>query len=281
MAFTKQLFFDKDHHSGSLEYKSVPTLTDNHILATLTANALLHFADFLEVVHLSLGQVIYSPGCNLQHAYFPINSIVSLLCDLENGASSEVASVGNEGVLGEALFMGGETTPHYAVVQSDGYAFKAEAALIREEFNHNGELHHLLLKYTQAFITQISQTAVCNRHHSVEEQVCRWLLMNLDRLKGRELIITQELIAQLLGVRRETVTEAAVNLRREGLIHYKRGHVTVLNRIGLEERACECYQVVKTEFDRLLPYKKTVPQISQDPRYSDAITSQLSHYHAN
>jgi len=258
-----------------------PDLKENHILAALSANELLRIAPYLEVVHLPIGQVLYESGCKLHHAYFPTSAIVSLLYDMENGSSSEIAGVGNEGVLGVALFMGGETMPNYAVVQSDGYAFKLDASIIIKEFNRNGELHHLLLQYTQALLTQISQTAVCNRHHSLDERLCRWLLLTLDRLNGSELTITQELIANILGVRREGVTEAAGNLQQAGLIHYKRGHITVLNRKGLEERVCECYQVVKTEFDRLLPYKKIAPKVSQVPRYADTFTSQPLNYHSN
>jgi CRP-like cAMP-binding protein len=262
MTFSKKLILDNDNNSGNLEYISAPTLKDNQLLAALSANELLHFAHHLEIVHLSLGQVLYSPGCKLHHAYFPTSAIVSLLYDMENGSSAQIAGIGNEGLLGVALFMGGETMPNYAIVQSDGYAFKVDAALIKKEFNRNGELHHLLLKYTQAFITEISQTAVCNRHHSLDQQLCRLLLMTLDRLNGRELNITQELMAHLLGVRREGVTEAAGNLQRAGLIHYIRGHITVLNREGLEERVCECYQVVKAEYDRLLPHASIPPNSS-------------------
>jgi CRP-like cAMP-binding protein len=270
MTLTKKLILDNDNF-GNLEYMSATTLKDNHLLAALSASELLHFAHHLEIVHLQLGEVLYSPGCKLHHAYFPTNSIVSLIIDMENGSSSEIAGIGNEGILGAALFMGGESMPHYAVVQSDGYAFKVDAAVIKKEFNRNGELHHLLLKYTQAFITEISQTAVCNRYHSLDQQLCRLLLMTLDRLNGKQLNITQELMAHLLGVRREGVTEAAGNLQRAGLIHYKRGHITVLNRKGLEERVCECYQVVKTEYDRLLPHTSIPPNISSihSPRHFD------------
>ncbi|MDP1767119.1 MAG: Crp/Fnr family transcriptional regulator [Methylotenera sp.] len=256
-----------------------PSLKDNHLLAALSASELLHFANNLEVVHLPLGQVLYKPGCKLHHAYFPTSSVISLLYDTENGTSAEIAGVGNEGMLGMALIMGGETMPNYAVVQSCGYAFKLDASLIKKEFNRNGELHHLLLKYTQAFITQIAQTAVCNRHHSLDEQLCRWLLLTLDRLNGNELTTTQELIAHLLGVRREGVTEAAGNLQRAGLIHYRRGHITVQNRRGLEERVCECYQLVKTEFERLLPYKTSDSKVSQAQCYPDNVISQLLTYH--
>src|SRR5450830_912891 len=246
-----------------------PKLKDNHLLAALSANELLHIAPYLEVVHLPLGQALYESGCKLHHAYFPTSSVISLLYDMEDGYSSEIAGVGNEGMLGVALFMGGETMLNYAVVQSDGYAFRIDASVIKKEFNRNGEMHHLLLQYTQALITQIAQTAACNRHHSLDEQLCRWLLLSSDRLNGNELTITQELIANMLGVRREGVTEAARNLQQAGLIHYRRGHITVLNRKGLEERVCECYQLVKTEYDRLLPYKKIPPKISRVPRYAN------------
>ncbi|MDO9205730.1 Crp/Fnr family transcriptional regulator [Methylotenera sp.] len=256
-----------------------PSLKDNHLLATLSVSELLHFAHHLEVVHLPLGQVLYRPGCKLHHAYFPTSSVISLLYDTENGSSSEIAGIGNEGMLGVTLITGGETMLNYAVVQSDGYAFKVDAAVIRKEFNRNGQLHHLLLKYTQAFITQISQTAVCNRHHSLDEQLCRWLLMTLDRLNGIELTVTQELIAHLLGVRREGVTVASGNLQRAGLIHYRRGHITVQNRKGLEERVCECYQLVKTEFERLIPYETLDPKVSQAQCYPDNVISQLLNYH--
>lgn len=262
MTLTKKLILDNDNNSGNLEYESAPNLKDNQLLAALSANELLNFAHHLEIVHLSLGQVLYSPGCKLHHAYFPTSAVVSLLYDMENGSSAQIAGIGNEGLLGVALFMGGETMPNYAIVQSDGYAFKVDAAVIKKEFNRNGELHHVLLKYTQAFITEISQTTVCNRYHSLDQQLCRLLLMTLDRLNGRELNITQELMAHLLGVRREGVTEAAGNLQRADLIHYKRGHITVLNRKGLEERVCDCYQVVKTEYDRLLPNTSIPPNSS-------------------
>jgi CRP-like cAMP-binding protein len=222
-----------------------PNLKDNHLLATLPATELFHIAPYLEGVYLQLGQVLYESGCKLHNAYFPTSSVVSLLYDMKDGYSSEIAGVGNEGVLGVALFMGGETMPNYAVVQSDGYAF-----------NSNGKLRHLLLQYAQSLITQIAQTAVCNRHHSLDQQLCRWLLLTFDRLNDNELTFTQESIANILGVRRESVTEAARNLQQAGLIHYSRGHITILNKNGLEERVCECYQVVKTEYERLLPYKK-------------------------
>ncbi len=202
---------------------------------------------------MKLGEAIYESGGRLQHVYFPTTSIVSLLYVMEDGASAEIAIVGNEGVLGIALFMGGETTPSRAVVQSAGYGYRLRAQLLKDEFNRAGPLMHLLLRYTQALITQMAQTAVCNRHHSVEQQLCRWLLLSLDRLSSHELTMTQELIANMLGVRREGVTEAAGKLQVAGLIKYSRGQITVLDRPRLESRACECYEVVKKEVDRLLP----------------------------
>jgi CRP-like cAMP-binding protein len=206
---------------------------------------------------MPLGDVLYESGGQLQHVYFPTTAIVSLHYVMEDGASAEIAGVGNEGVLGISLFMGGNTTPSRAIVQTAGHGYRLKARLMTGEFNRtggrrNGVLHDLLLRYTQALITQMSQTAVCNRHHSVEQQVCRWLLLTLDRLPSNELTITQELIAGMLGVRREGITETAGNLQRSGLISYRRGHITVLDRTGLEKHACECYKVVKKEFHRLL-----------------------------
>ena len=201
---------------------------------------------------MPLGHALYESGSRMQHVYFPTTAIVSLLYVLENGASAEIAIVGNEGIVGISLFMGGETTPSRAVVQSAGFGYRVKAHLLKEEFNRGGPVQRLLLRYTQALITQMTQTAVCNRHHSVEQQLCRWLLLSLDRLSSATLIMTQELIANMLGVRREGVTEAAGNLQRAGLIHYSRGRITVLDRSGLEKAVCECYAVVKLEFDRLL-----------------------------
>ena len=203
---------------------------------------------------MPLGEALYESGGRLQHVYFPTTSIISLLYVMEDGASAEIAVVGNEGILGISLFMGGETTPSRAVVQSAGYGYRLRAQLLKQEFNRAGPVMHLLLRYTQALITQMAQTAVCNRHHSVEQQLCRWLLLSLDRLESDELTMTQELIANMLGVRREGVTEAAGHLQDAGLISYSRGRITVIDRPGLEARTCECYQVVKREFDRLLPY---------------------------
>ena len=203
---------------------------------------------------MELGAVLYEPGVRMRYVYFPTTSIVSLLYVMEDGASAEIAIVGNEGMLGIALFMGGETTPSRAVVQSAGAGFRLRAQLLKEEFSRFGPMLRLLLRYTQALITQMAQTAVCNRHHSVDQQLCRWLLLSLDRLSSNELAMTQELIANMLGVRREGVTEAAGKLQDARLIRYQRGKITVIDRRGLEQRSCECYQVVKREFDRLLPY---------------------------
>ncbi len=239
----------------------------NHLLAALPATAYERLSDHLELVNMPLGNVLYESGDELHHAYFPVNCIISLLYVLENGASTEIAVVGNDGVIGVALFMGGKTMPNRAVVQSAGYAYRLRAPLIQQEFSRNGSLLHLLLRYSQALITQVAQTAVCYRHHSVDQQLCRWLLRILDRLPGNELTMTQELIASMLGVRREGITEAAGKLQRAGLIDYRRGHIRVLDRQGLEARACECYQVVKAEFDRLLPAVPDMPiDIAQSGR---------------
>ena len=226
----------------------------NHLLDALPASDYTRLEPHLEPVPMQLGEVLYEPGARLRHVYFPITSIVSLLYFMEDGASAEIAIVGNEGMLGISLFMGGETTPSHAVVQSAGHGVRLKAQLLKDEFARFGPMMHLLLRYTQALITQMAQTAVCNRHHSVDQQLCRWLLLSLDRLASSELSMTQELIANMLGVRREGVTEAAGSLQNAGLIRYQRGKITVLDRPGLEARSCECYQVVKTEFDRLLPY---------------------------
>lgn len=226
----------------------------NHLLEALPASDYARLRCDLELIPMALGQVLYEPGARLRHVYFPITSIVSLLYVMEDGASAEIAVVGNEGMLGISLFMGGETTPSHAIVQSAGYGVRLKAQLLKDEFERFGPMMHLLLRYTQALITQMSQTAVCNRHHSVDQQLCRWLLLSLDRLASNELCMTQELIASMLGVRREGVTEAARKLQDAGLIRYRRGRIIVLDRPRLEARSCECYQVVKTEFDRLLPY---------------------------
>ena len=225
----------------------------NHLLNALPAAEYQRLVPHLEPVPMPLGKVLYESGGELRHAYFPTTCIVSLLYVMENGAAAEIAVVGNEGLIGVALFMGGGTMPNRAVVQSAGYGYQLGAPLIQQECGRNGPLLRLLLRYTQALITQMAQTAVCNRHHSVDQQLCRWLLLSLDRLPGNELAMTQELIANMLGVRREGVTAAAGKLHQARLIDYHRGHITVLDRPGLEARVCECYQVVKTEFDRLLP----------------------------
>jgi CRP-like cAMP-binding protein len=226
----------------------------NHLLDALPKSDYERLVAHLELVPMELGAVLYEPGARMRYVYFPTTSIVSLLYVMENGASAEIAIVGNEGMLGIALFMGGETTPSRAVVQSAGSGFRLRAQLLKEEFSRFGPMLRLLLRYTQGLITQMAQTAVCNRHHSVDQQLCRWLLLSLDRLSSNELAMTQELIANMLGVRREGVTEAAGKLQDAGLIRYHRGKITVLDRRGLEQRSCECYEVVKREFDRLLPY---------------------------
>ena len=226
----------------------------NHLLAALPDAEWQRWKPQLELVDLPLGQVLYESGSTLKHVYFPITAIVSLLYVMENGASAEIAVVGNDGLVGIALFMGGESTPSRAVVQSAGQGYRLKAPAMKLEFERAPVLH-LLLRYTQALITQMAQTAVCNRHHSLDQQLCRWLLLSLDRLQGADLVMTQELIANMLGVRREGVTEAAHKLQVLGLIQYRRGHITVLNRQGLESRTCECYAVVKKEYDRLLPEK--------------------------
>jgi CRP-like cAMP-binding protein len=227
----------------------------NSLLAALPDPEWRRWEPLLEQVEMPLSQVLYEPGTTLTHVYFPTTSIVSLLYVMENGASAEIAVVGNEGLLGVSLFMGGESTPSRAVVQSAGHGFRLKAQLMKEEFNRAGPVLHLLLRYTQALITQMAQTAVCNRHHTLDQQLCRWLLLSLDRLQANELTMTQQLIANMLGVRREGVTEAAGKLQHAGLISYARGHIRVLDRAGLEERTCECYAVVKNEYDRLLPRK--------------------------
>ena len=225
----------------------------NHLLAALPDAEWQRWLPQLEWVEMPLGQVLYESGATLSHVYFPTTSIVSLLYVMENGSSAEIAVVGNEGLVGVSLFMGGESTPSRAVVQSGGQGFRLAAQTMKDEFNRAGPVMHVLLRYTQALITQMAQTAVCNRHHSLDQQLCRWLLLSLDRLQGSELVMTQELIANMLGVRREGVTEAALQLQAAGLIRYARGRIAVLSRKGLEQRSCECYAVVKKEYDRLLP----------------------------
>jgi CRP-like cAMP-binding protein len=225
----------------------------NHLLSALPPADLERLQAKLKLVALPLGKVLYESGSRLRQVYFPTTSIVSLLYLMADGASAEIAVVGNEGIIGVSLFMGGETTPSRAVVQSAGYAYQLAGKVLKEEFTRASAMQHLLLRYTQALLTQMAQTAVCNRHHSLDQQLCRWLLLSLDRLTGNELVMTQQLIANMLGVRREGVTEAAGKLQDAGLIKYSRGRITVVNRKGLETRTCECYAVVKKESDRLLP----------------------------
>ncbi len=231
-----------------------PDPPQNHLLAALSADELARLQPHLKLVSMPLGKVLYESGDVLRHVYFPTDSIVSLLYVLENGASAEISVVGNDGLIGIALFMGGETTPSRAIVQSAGHAYRLVGQILKDEFHRSGQMQLLLLRYTQALITQMAQTAVCNRHHSVEQQLCRWLLLSLDRLASSRLTMTQELIANMLGVRREGVTEAAGRLQKLGIIIYSRGQITVLDRPELERHCCECYAVVKRETDRLLPY---------------------------
>jgi CRP-like cAMP-binding protein len=226
---------------------------ENHLLDALPPEDLERLMPHLKLIELPLGHVLYESGGRQRRVYFPTTAIVSLLYMMVDGASAEIAVVGNEGLVGVSIFMGGDTTPSRAVVQSAGCAYQLSGRVLKEEFTRGGILQYRLLRYTQALLTQMAQTAVCNRHHSLDQQLCRWLLLSLDRLTGNELVTTQELISQMLGVRREGVTEAAGNLQNAGLIEYRRGHITVLNRPGLEKRTCECYGVVKKEFDRLLP----------------------------
>ena len=226
----------------------------NHLLAALPADVQARLFPHMEFVPLPLGKVLYESGDALRHVYFPTDAIVSLLYVMENGASAEISVVGNEGLIGVALFMGGESTPSRAIVQSAGSAYRMLGQRLKDEFNRHGELLLLMLRYTQSLITQMAQTAVCNRHHSIDQQLCRWLLLSLDRLSSNHLVMTQELIANMLGVRREGVTDAAGKLQRLGVIEYSRGQITVLDRRKLEALSCECYAVVKKETDRLLPY---------------------------
>jgi CRP-like cAMP-binding protein len=245
---------------GWLEGSPQPVMPDrrrNALLASLTEEQWQGWRPQLEPVAMALGQVLYESGAQLTHAYFPTTAVVSLLYVTESGASAEIAQVGREGVVGVPLFMGGGSTPSRAVVHSAGEGFRMRGAAIREEFARSAAVTKLLLRYTQALITQMAQTAVCNRHHSVEQQLCRWMLLSLDRQSGSELVVTQELIAHMLGVRREGVTEAALALQRAGTIRYRRGHVTVLDRARLEHRSCECYGVVRAEYERLLPEPAT------------------------
>ena len=226
----------------------------NHLLAALPPEVYSRLLPHLEYIELPLGKVLYESGDALRHVYFPIDCIVSLLYVMKNGASAEISVVGNEGLIGVALFMGGESTTSRALVQSGGHAYRLKGHLLKTEFNLHGDMLHLVLRYTQALLTQMAQTAVCNRHHTIDQQLCRWLLLSLDRLSGDKLSMTQELIANMLGVRREGVTEAASKLQKLGVIEYRRGHITVLDRPRLEQLCCECYGVVKAETDRLLPY---------------------------
>jgi CRP-like cAMP-binding protein len=225
----------------------------NLLLAALSPDVQGRLFEHLELVPLKLGDVVYESGDTLRHVYFPTDCIISLLYIMLDGSSAEISVVGNEGVVGVSLFMGGESTTSRAIVQSAGSAHRLPGAWLKEEFHRHGELMAILLRYTQSLLTQMAQTAVCNRHHTIDQQLCRWLLLSLDRLPGNELEMTQELIANMLGVRREGVTEAAGKLQRAGVIDYRRGHITVLDRPGLESLSCECYAVVKRETDRLLP----------------------------
>jgi CRP-like cAMP-binding protein len=231
----------------------MPSLKQNHLLAALTPAELKPLRRYLEPVEMTLGEVVYESGGPLDHVYFPTTSIVSLLYVLENGASAEIAVVGNDGVVGISIFMGGESTPSRGVVQSAGSAIRMPGRIMKEQFNRGGEMQHLMLRYTQALITQMAQTAVCNRHHSLDQQLCRWLLLSIDRLPVPEIVMTQELIANMLGVRREGVTEAAGKLQKAEVISYTRGHIKVLDRARLEGMSCECYAVVRRETQRLLP----------------------------
>src|SRR5471030_1468983 len=227
----------------------------NHLLSALPEADYARLLPDLELTPMPLEWAVYESGDRMSYLYFPTSSIVSLLYVMESGASAEIAVSGNEGLVGISLFMGGESTPSRAVVQSAGDGYRLKASIVKKEFALGGNLQHLALRYTQALITQMGQTAVCNRHHALDQQLCRWLLLSLDRLQGNELLMTQELIANMLGVRREGVTEAAGKLQQDGLIKYTRGHIKVLDRARLEQRVCECYAVVKKEYERLLPYK--------------------------
>jgi len=229
-----------------------PSPSHNQLLAALPTEEFGRLSAHLEPVSMRLGEILYEPGGQLQHAYFPTTAIVSLHYVMESGASAESAGVGNEGVVGISLFMGGDTTPSSAVVQTAGHAYRLQGRLLKQEFNRGGLMQGLLLRYTQALIAQMIQTAACNRHHSVEQQLCRWLLLTLDRVPSGELVMTQELVASMLGVRREGITHAAGKLQADGVIRYRRGHIAVVERFGLETRACECYAVVKKELGRLL-----------------------------
>jgi CRP-like cAMP-binding protein len=245
---------DQDTPPGSVKTLS-PDPSENNLLAALPDAEWQRWLPHLERVEMPLGQVLYEAGGTLSHVYFPTTAIISLLYVMENGASAEIAVVGNEGIVGISLFMGGDSTSSRGVVQSAGVGLRLKAQIMKDDFNRAGPVLHLLLRYTQALITQMAQTAVCNRHHSLDQQLRRWLLLSLDRLQGNELVMTQELIANMLGVRREGVTEGALKLQNAGLIRYARGHISVLDSDGLERRTCECYGVVKKEYDRLLHQK--------------------------
>lgn len=244
------------------------TMNQNHLLAALPAADYEPLAALLELVPMPLGELLYEPSEQLKYAYFPTTAIVSLHYVMESGASAESAGVGNEGIVGISLFMGGDTTPSSAVVQTGGHGYRLAGRALKQEFERGGALQRLLLRYTQALMTQMAQTTACNRHHSVEQQLCRWLLLTLDRLPTNELVMTQELVASMLGVRREGVTEAAGKLQHAGIISYRRGHITVLDRAGLETQACECYAVVRKELNRLLSdvqQPKSAPLLSDKP----------------
>ncbi|ABI56467.1 Crp/Fnr family transcriptional regulator [Alkalilimnicola ehrlichii MLHE-1] len=236
----------------------------NRLLAALPASDFARLSPHLEPVSLTLGESLCEPNKEMKHVYFPVDCIVSLLCLMEDGSSAETSVVGNEGIVGVSLFMGGETTPSQAVVQAAGHAYRLTGRALKAEFHRGGPMQHLLLRYTQALLTQMAQTAVCNRHHTLDQQLCRWLLLSQDRLQSTELIMTQELIANMLGVRREGVTEAANNLKKAGLISYHRGHISILDRAGLERRVCECYEVVRREYARLLPREVSKPSTQAD-----------------
>jgi CRP-like cAMP-binding protein len=231
-----------------------PTPQQNHLLAALSTDVQERIFPFLEPAKMPLGKILFESGAPERHVYFPTDSIISLLYVMESGASAEISVVGNEGMVGIALFMGGESTTSRAIVQSAGFAYRLLGKRFKDEANRHGDLLFLMLRYSQALLTQMAQTAVCNRHHSIEQQLCRWLLLSLDRLPANQLIMTQELIANMLGVRREGVTDAAGRLQKQGVIEYRRGHITVLDRPKLEQLCCECYAVVKLETDRLLPH---------------------------
>ena len=261
--------------SGPQAMPPIHSPNQNHLLAALPAADFERLVAHLELVPLPLGEILYEPGARMRHVYFPTTSIVSLHYVMESGASAETAGVGNEGIVGVSLFMGGDSTPSSAVVQTAGHAYRLESRLLKDEFGRGGPLQSLLLRYTQALITQMTQTAACNRHHSIEQQLCRWLLLTLDRVSSRELTMTQELVASMLGVRRGGITEAAGNLQRAGVIKLRRGHISVVNRSGLEIRACECYAVVKKELSRLLcdvQYRQSISTESGNLRPAATLT---------